>query len=83
VLVERCGDGGALELAKGRLAVVDEDVSYRLARHQLHVDVAVPKAHAEAFCQLPADRRLTASGRTDQHDPRAHWTARTPGRASR
>ena len=83
VLVESCRHGDTLELAKGRLAIVDEDVPDRLAGRGFDVGIDVPEPDAEALGEQPANRRLAGSRRTDQDDPRAHWTARTPGKASR
>ena len=66
VLIQGAGHRGALELAEGLLAVLDEDVADGLARGRAHLGVGVTELHPEAVREQRADRGLTRAGRADQ-----------------
>src|SRR5918999_2430851 len=60
-------DRRALQLAKARLAIVDEDLADRLARGRLDVGVGVAEVRPEPVGEGAADRRLPRAGRPDQY----------------
>jgi hypothetical protein len=65
---ERAGGRGALELAKGLLAVLDEDVADRLARGRAHLGVGVAELHPEPLREQWPDRGFARPRRADQDD---------------
>jgi hypothetical protein len=67
---ERAGGRGALELAEGLLAVLDEDVADRLARGRAHLGVGVAELHPEPVREQRPDRGLARARRADQDHER-------------
>ena len=65
---KRAGGRGALELAKGLLAVLDEDVADRLARGRAHLGVGIPELHPQPVREQRPDRGFARPRRADQDD---------------
>ena len=73
VLGQRGGDGGALELAEGSLAVVDEDLGDLPPGARLDVVVGVAHGHAPALGQQRGHGGLPGAHRAhEDHAGSAH-----------